>query len=287
VVAIIATDNSTGTLNRLGVYLSIDGGTTWTTYVDLNPITDGTYTAASLNAIAFSPLVGTVRTLAVGGTNTNNSTGVWCLEVGGFISHWTDITKTVSGGWTNTNFGPTDAAWALKFSPNFAGDRTLAVVTGPAGLSANVTVSVQLANFANKLWNAGPSNNIYVGWANGIAIETLIAGEAVQSASLALAPGYLGQDSGSRLLYVGLSTNSTTPALVGGVYRFNDITKYELLNESTAAGIQIHSVSVNAAGDKLVAGAYATNVVYRLASPATASYSSALYTTTYKSPGFS
>lgn len=274
VVAIIADGNQ--------VYLSQDGGTTWTIEADLNPVTDATMvtTALTLNAIAFSPAVGTARTLAVGGMNTGSAAGLWVFEVGGFISRWVDITQgggTPTGTWNNADFGDAEAVWALKFSPNFAGDRTLAVVTGPVTVVTTSTeISLQMANFAGKVWNAG----IFGGWEDGRPIET-ITGGAVQSASLALAPNFLGQDPGSRLFYVGLATsdNATTPN-PGGVYRFTDITRYELQSDT-----KIHSVAVNGAGDKLVAGAYLTNLVYRLASPATAAYTSVLYNASYKAPG--
>jgi hypothetical protein len=269
VVAIIADTNE--------VYYSIDGGATWTTLADLNPVSDITAgtTASVLNCIAFSRTVGTAKTLAVGGMNTANGAGVWCYEFGGLISRWTDITKSFSL-WDASNFGASDAAWALGFSPtNFAGDRALAVVTGPAvGVSDNV-VKLQVANFFTKQWNEDILG--YTGWGTGLTIDTVTTGKVILSASLALDPNFLGQLSSSRLVYVGLATNDATNT--GGVYRFTDTTKAVLL-----ATTKIQSVALNAAGDKLVAGRYDANCVYRLASPATALSTGVLSSSVYKSP---
>jgi hypothetical protein len=280
VVAIIADTNE--------VYLSTNGGSVWTALADLNPVAEliGNLTsAASLNCIDISRTVGITRTLAVGGTNASGLAGVWYLEIGALVSRWVDATDngTTSSltGWTISGFATSSsqAVWALKFSPtNFPGDRTMAVVTGPtsSGASANLTIDLQVANFVTKVWNAGIIG--YTGWGTGVNIDTLTAAsKAVQSASLALAPTYLGQDAASRLVYVGLATDDATR--VGGVYRFTDRTKYELL-----ATTKIHSVAVNAGSDKLVAGAYASNYVYRLASPATAVSTSLLASSLYKSP---
>jgi hypothetical protein len=274
VLAVIADTNK--------VYYSIDGGAVWTALADLNPVNDtvASTNASALYCIAFSRTVGITKTLAVGGMNTSNQTGVWYMEFGALISRWVDATQTVSLGWTATNFGSSQAAWALGFSPtNFAGDRALAVVTGPATTAAagdNLTVKLQVANFFTKFWNAGIVG--YTGWGTGLTIDSVTSGNVTQSASLALDPNYLGQSAASRLLYVGLATGDTVNP--GGVYRFTDTTRAELLSD-----ISIQSVALNAAGDKLVAGADDTSYVYRLASPATALSTGVLSTSIYKCPG--
>jgi hypothetical protein len=235
------------------------------------PMTDATYSGGTVPAI----------TLA-GGAAAQGAVDlatVEYLEIGGlFGGSWVDATVTVAGGWTATNFGPSAAALALKFSPNFAGDRALAVVTGPATTAAagdSLTVKLQVANFYTKFWNLGILG--YTGWGTGLTIDTVTTGNVVQAASLALDPNYLGQSASSRLLYVGLATSDT--ATPGGVYRFTDTTKAVLL-----ATTKIQSVALNAAADKLVAGASASNYVYRLASPATALSTGVLSSSSFKSP---
>ncbi|MCJ7743441.1 MAG: hypothetical protein MUO99_02640, partial [Dehalococcoidales bacterium] len=95
----------------------------------LLPMTDATYSGGTVPAITMAggaPALGAVDLATVE-----------YLEIGGlFGGSWVDATVTVAGGWTATNFGPSAAALAVKFSPNFAGDRALAVVTGPATTAA-------------------------------------------------------------------------------------------------------------------------------------------------------
>lgn len=281
-VAILATDTSTGS-TRSGIYLSTNGGSSWTTYSDLNPIedfTDGSL-ATIMTTIAISPLVGGTHYVAVGGTNELDQSGLWYLQPGLSDSHWTDATETnTTSGWYATDFTPsaqgnTGAVWALQFSPQFATDRTLAVVTGPSQSSVDDTVRLQLANLASLAWN----QTVYPGWQGGVSVESLTAGYVVRAASVELSPNYLGADSASRLAYIGLATNmpdqSNGGVFMGGVYRFADYVKTQLMTDNTpavgAGGIGgIYSVSVNANGDKLVAGDYSTNDVYSLSNPATA-----------------
>lgn len=262
------------------VYYSIDGGATWTALADLNPVAESSGTTASaLNCIAFSRTVGITKTLAVGGMNTSNQTGVWYIEMGALISHWVDA--AASSTWDLDGFGNSQAAWALGFSPtNFAGDRALAVVTGPATTDAagdNLTVKLQVANFFTKQWNGDILGYTSPSWGTGLTIDAVTSGNVTLSASLALDPNFLGQVDSSRLVYVGLATGDT--ATPGGVYRFTNTTRAVLLPTTT-----IHSVALNAAGDKLVAGACATNYVYRVASPATATSTGVFSSGFYKNP---
>jgi hypothetical protein len=267
VLAILADDNE--------VYYSLDSCVTW---YDLAVPT--TTTADTLNCIAFSRTVGVTKTLAVGGLNTSNGAGLWYMDFGVLPAPWVDA--TTSATWDVTNFGgggasDNQAVFALAFSPiNFAGDRALAVVTGPAlATSGNLNALLQVANFFTKNWNGDITG--YTAWGTGLTIDTVTSGNVTQAASLALDPNFLGQVDSSRLVYVGLATGDT--ATPGGVYRFTNTTKAVLL-----ATTKIQSVALNAAGDKLVAGRYDTNCVYRVASPATALSTGVLSNGFLKSP---
>jgi hypothetical protein len=267
VLAILADNNE--------VYYSLDGCVTW---YDLAVPT--TTTAATLNCIAFSRTVGVTRTLAVGGLNTSNGAGLWYMDFGVLPAPWVDA--TTSATWDVTAFGgggasDNQAVFALAFSPvNFAGDRALAVVTGPAlATSGNLNALLQVANFFTKNWNGDITG--YTAWGTGLTIDTVTSGNVTLAASLALDPNFLGQVDSSRLLYVGLATGDT--ATLGGVYRFTNTTRAELLSD-----ISIQSVALNAAGDKLVAGRYDSNCVYRVASPATAASTGVLSNGFLKSP---
>lgn len=241
-------------VNGPAVYISADGGTTWAAA----PAVTG---ATALNDIDISKVVGTGRTIAVAGTDGVGK--LWTLEIGGlFGGSWVD-TRTGTG-WNSGNFTADVNAYAVAVSPNYIGDRTIALVTG------NTTggVRIQLANTNAQAWNM----SVYLNWAQGVTLSSTVAG--VTKAAMVVAPTYLGSDPNSRIAYVAVSGSN------GGLYRAVDTTATAL------SAVPMNSVAVNTAGDKLVAGAAATNAVYRLASPATGSSLAVGVSGAYKSPGY-
>jgi hypothetical protein len=229
VVGIIADGNE--------VYLSSNGGTTWS---DLTPVSDlaaGT-AAAMLKTIDVSRSVGGVRTIAVGGVSTTGSAGLWYFEVGALVTAWVDA--TASTNWTRSYFGTSNATESLKFSPNWAADRTMTVVT----TNRTGEVTLQMANFVSKSWNSSTYGSA---WGSGVIVETGLTGQ-VLAASLASPSTYLGADPESRIVFFGLATADATKP--GGIFRFNDIA-----NTIIATG-KIRSVDYCPTGDKLVAGDY-------------------------------
>ena len=240
------------------VYFSTNAGVTWTSF--------GTPLGATLlNAIDISPAVAGNVTIAVGGSIS--ATGeVWYLNPG--VGTWINATVTdIPGtGWDATSFGAAISVWDVKFSPNFAGDRTFLAVTDNGS-----STSVQIAVFSSRKWNGA---NGFPGWGTGLAV---VASGTVSSASLVLAPSFLGADETRRVAYVGV-TGSTG----SGLFRASNTALTAL---TPALTVKVNSVALNSTGDLLVAGSYATNSVIRVASPATANATGVLLSGPEESPG--
>jgi len=228
------------------IYYSQDGATTW---IDLAFAPAG-LTAVNDLAIG-APTSTATHTIGVVGADGAGAK-LWLFQLGGIIGGWVDTRTGL--GWNATDFNTTaTTALAVQFSPNYATDLTVAIVT------AGADTRVQLANTQNKTWNGVLYNWIMTSDNSDgrLVVPTGIAG----GASLALAPSFYGFDASTRMAYVGLNTG------LAGLYRVADLA----LPAGGALGTaEIYSVAVNTAGDKLVAGAMTTNDVYRVAGPATA-----------------
>jgi hypothetical protein len=228
--------------------------------------------------IDISKVVGTARVYGAAGEKVGGA-GVWILDLGSFGGAWTDTTVTAAPpGWDATAFDPALTALSIEFSPQYAGDRSFGVVTGNAG---NTNVKLQLASVATKKWNTGafPGFGGLVGGANGTGVIVVATGgNGIAAASLAFPASFFAGDSTARVGYVGVSSNAT--GVAEGLFRVGDGGATAL----ASAGIQ--SVALNAAGDKLVAGAAESNNVLRSSSPGTASAVSGMAgATVVKRPG--
>jgi hypothetical protein len=270
-VAIVATDNSTVPSLPI-VYISTDGGVTWQSAGNPLGMTD-------ITALAVSGPAGTAsHTMAV--TGVAGTPKVAIQEFGGLFGGWVDATVGTgvpTGTWNALDFNSSTAGiWDIKFSPNYASDRTFVIV------SANATgTQLQYANTNSRVWN-GVLYGLGTGATAGVAIVSagnVPTGPTVDAA-LALAPTFFGQDAASRVGYVSVATTAA-PAPnngLGGLFRASNVVVTRL-----APG-NLHSVALNKAGDKLVAGSYDTNDVVRVAAPATATVDTGLSATTNKRP---
>jgi hypothetical protein len=229
------------------VVVSVDGGTTWGA---MAPLT-GNVTA--VGGISVSPAIGGARSVAVAATIGGGTASVqYFTSAAGFggTSGWVDALNDPTGGWTAPAVTGTAKALAIHYSTNFLSDRTIVVVTADAAGQAYYN----LANVATKKWNS--DYTVYGITTLGKAIGA--AGSNVTAAAIDLPSSYMAFDSTLRMAYVALE------GVGGGLYRASNWTFTRLADAS------VHSVAVNAAGDKLVAGAAASNNVYRVATPATA-----------------
>jgi len=196
-----------------------------------------------------SKAVNGARTIAIA-----TDTSVWTFNAGTLGGTWTNITATYTSNQT------AGSVLAIQFSPNFPSDGALAVLTSNAGASP----VLQLFNTVAKAWNSIS----YPGWGQGATVLLPSATpptSLVVSGTVALSPTFAAFDSTS-VSYVGVVRQLVTDS-GNGLYRMNGAFTGAQLAGSP---FQIKSISLSAAGDKLVAGSAADNQVLRVASPATA-----------------
>jgi hypothetical protein len=248
---------------------------------------------ASISDIQISPAASGVHYIGIAGntaTAAAGKVGIAYYALGSGIGGWTDATGIAAGGstWTASAAPAAGTLWAaraIRFSPNFASDRTFVALTEiratAPGAGANLTVTagsvyLQIANITTQKWDAAAGFPNYTGAAGVNMITTFPVGVAapganlptnvaVQNATIALAPNYLGADSTTRIAFVGLATDNTVkagltvPAIPNtngaGVFRFNDSTAKLISN-----AVRINSVAYN--GTTLLAGDYDDNQVW-------------------------
>jgi len=249
-VVVVQTDNATTPGNKQ-MSVSTDGGASWASVV-LASVTGGAIVGnTTITGLDVSKAVNGGRTIAIA-----TDTSVWTFAQGGLGGFWTNITAAYPANQTP------GGVLGVQFSPNFASDGAIVVLTNTSNVSA--TPVMQLFNNVAHVWN----NVSYPGWGTGVVVVSPAAvapTTAVTSATLALSPTFAAFDATS-ISYVGVVRASASDT-GNGLYRLNGAFVGAQL---AGAGNQIKSVALSAAGDKLVAGSFADNGVVRVASPATA-----------------
>ena len=239
------------------LYVSANGGTTF------SDLTAG-IAVVNIFCIDVSPASAGVHYIAVGGDDGAGAIEVSYWNYGSSVPTWTDASAWVG-------LDGTVATRAFQWSPAFASDKVFLIVTE----LGTGSVLLEIGSVARKKFNDDAG---FAGYSVAIATSPVVA--PLESASLSMDPGYLGADETTRKCIVGLSLNAgetAVPALVGGIFRFSNTTKKEI-KETTPIG------SVAFDGEKVVAGNWDNNTVYRSADPfATSPTVSA--TTTYQKPG--
>ncbi|MHC4500341.1 MAG: beta propeller repeat protein, partial [Planctomycetota bacterium] len=235
-VAIVADDNE--------VYISDDGGLNWDT---LGTVEIGNIRDLALSAEWESPWVPHI--VAVAGED-GGVAEVWYYEVGAIGAHWTEA--SAEGG-----FAVGEVASAVAFSPNYASDEVMVVITeDDDGAGGTDNVSFQIFSFNQMQWNTAAGIS---GYPVTIVSDDGITG--LDSASISLAPDYFAIDESLRISFVGLAVAGDTNATAtSGIYRLNDDNVTALQTDE-----QIHSVAYD--GTNLVAGAYDTTNVWHSADP--------------------
>ncbi|MFC1931752.1 WD40/YVTN/BNR-like repeat-containing protein [Chloroflexota bacterium] len=250
-IAVCATDNST-------VYISSDAGANWDSLG-----APGAYTTTGL---AISPEKSGKYTIAIS-LNDGGNGEVWYYEIGAVGATWTDASAITSGGYTTSTH-----AGAVAFSPNFPSDQVMVAVT------ANATdIFLQIFSFNQDLWNS--TAGAFDGYPVSIIEESSDAVvDGLDSASIAMAPDYLGSDDSMRVCFVGITTTGTASGDdADGIFRLED-DDVEALKEDK----NIHSVDFD--GSRLVAGRYDAIDIYRSSDPL-ASSPSVSGSTSSKEPG--
>jgi len=236
-VVAVVTENATPD-QRQAVEYSVNGGSSWTRMV----------LASGVNArsIDISMERSDYRYIAVGGDNgtAGMAAMVYTMKLAaGEV--WTQRALTANG------FAASQSKIsAVKWSPNFATDQILGVVSQKG--TDNATFQVMW--YDSKKWNSSVTG--YEDYGTGIAIVDFTGTAALVSASITMHPEYLGTDEETRVVFVGVAT-----ANEGGVFRIIDDNQDKEVTGWTAASIgPVRSVAYD--GTRLFAGEYGDNKVY-------------------------
>jgi hypothetical protein len=250
----------------LNVWVTSDGGATWQdTALNLAPMN-------YISCIDISPSYGSGRRDIAVGVRRGVAAlqmDMYVIQTGGFTG-W--VLQTWPVGSLNLNLGSIDNpivgglgadVVALKFSPTYVGDASLAVV-----FAANTTnVAVDLGTFYNvALRDLSSGVNNIVGWAFPRSVEMTATGvqgsspdtSQIVSADLELPADFSGQSASLRRAYV--STDAIADNT--GIYRADDTTVYQLMNTTglynAGLGKRINSIAYfgTYASGKLLAGEY-------------------------------
>ncbi len=244
----VAPDNA----NRLAVidiiaprlFVSADGGASFT-QVTL-PSNVGKIADVDIAKVSS----GTTHMICIAGSDNGTvpATFIQYFSWGSDSPRWTDATDSSFTGRVGTG-----AALAVKFSPNYPADSTIAVLT----LDSTNSLFYELINTATKKFNADGA----FGANYPVAIADSVG---TASGAIALTPNFLGSDATSRVAFIGLSSsNPNTP----GITRLVDYRK-DVLLEQTA----IKSITYN--GSSLVAGEADSNNIWYTGNPLSANLSS-------------
>jgi len=238
-----------GDANNLNSYISINGGSAWSS---LQTIEDEQSNAAfAILDIAISAMSGSVRYVAAAGQEAaNDNPALYYFDYGATVGDWSDACDNFNYPLASDNI---DSFNAVAFSPNFASDQVMVAVSSENGTAtANGYARFHIASFNQEKWDAAVFTSYPVELESTANVTT-----SVNAADISLDPEYLAGDDTTRIAFVGLSMTSGTSE-IGGVYRLKDT---EVEQDKTGVGIN----SVAWDGVNIAAGAYASNDVYRSA----------------------
>lgn len=207
--------------------------------------------------IAMPRLLDDIRYIGiVGATAGDNDPFFSYYNLGAASPRWIDAVNSARwSGWTGMPYDTIDELKALAFSPNFVSDKVAVLVSEEEGSGAGARFHA--ASFLTRSWDTTAGFINYPVDLVSLSESTI---SDVTSASITLAPDYLGSDENQRLAFVGLAITDSNSEEQGGILRLNDFT-LNTLKSSTA----IHSVAYN--GTTLVAGASDTNIVWHSDDP--------------------
>jgi hypothetical protein len=240
------------------VYISDDSGATW----DTLDVVDGSLT---IYDIALS-VEGSSRFVAVAGTGADGAE-VWYYEIGAIGADWEEISTASYAGWAGGS-----TARAVAFSPNYISDEILTVVSANFDATGD-PIEFHVFSFNTETWNDN------VGGFSGYPVNINTEAEAItalNAASIAMSPDYLGSDDDLRIAFVGTSTNAGTQE--AGIFLLED-------DDVDALKDEVNIYSVDYDGTNLVAGADDDTTVYRSADPLEGSDADVDDTSAKKSPG--
>ncbi len=224
------------------IFVSSDGGSTWDMAFD-GAIAGGF--TGHITDIDVSVDYGGKRDIGV----VTDTGEFWVRQSSGF------------SGWLEQAIPPGTVAgaffyYALKFSPSYAGDSSVALVYADG---ANTYYNVALRDLSTL-------NNV-VGWAWGTSIEVNTvtnlspANTIINKCALQLPSDFSGQSASLRRAYISIdahvaSTGAGPGAGVDGIYRVDDTTVYTLMDTGATPWKSIYSIAYfgTYASGKLLAG---------------------------------
>lgn len=219
------------------VWVSADGGATWSN-TNVSTLAQG----EAICAIDISMSYGTGRDFAIGTRSGLGDGRFFIMKSGGF-STWMEQAKPLE---SKIDY------FALKFSPTYGGDNSIAVV---------------YADDNRTIYNVGIrdiNNNSILTWAfNNGGVEIATSDNVSPSysslavASLSLPSDFNGQTSSLRRAFVSLySPYDNVTENATGVFRIDDYTPARLYNSSSNPKLQVYSIAFfgTYASGKLMAG---------------------------------
>jgi len=233
------------------IYITMDGGANWELAFD---------GSAAPNLAVTETIRDLDISIDYGG---KRDIGFVTVDNGGAIGRW--IVRSSSGfnAWQDQTVAPMNVVnpnaaanyYAIKFSPTYSGDSSVALVySNAAGTFFNVAF-----RDLNTNWT--------MGWAypvSGVELQnpTIAANSSINVAdlrnvSLALPSDFSGQSSSLRRAYVSTDGDATKGIADNtGVYRVDDTTVYVLMDTSTTIGKDIYSIAYfgTYASGKLIVG---------------------------------
>ncbi|HIE17016.1 MAG TPA: hypothetical protein EYP71_02350 [Dehalococcoidia bacterium] len=195
------------------VFISEDGGASWT---------DSNFAAAVgeyISCVDISMDYGGKRDIAIG-TRTGVGTGrVYVLQRPGF------------GGWADQNLPASDVV-ALKFSPTYAGDSALVVVSATAA-DTRLHLGIRDTAANTTAWNSYGGYPVEIRDTNYVETSPTVA--QLITADLELPEDFSGQTPSLRRYYVSTDVNPLVfPNVQSGVHRIDDTVTYWIRPPATA-----------------------------------------------------
>jgi len=209
------------------IWFSRDGGLTWTD-TKLN-------SSADISSIAISSAVAGNKRSFAAATRTGTGTGMIYISDSTGVFSWIDQ-------------GLHADILAIRFSPGYADDNTLAVIlsdnTGTC-LAAGTHDFVNNSTDWSAIYNSGRINITTGGAASGSA-----RADQLISADLELPAGFKGQTPGLRKYFISIDSPSTG----AGIYRIDNVEVIQLMVATSQKRIGDISFSGSIDGGKLLAG---------------------------------
>jgi hypothetical protein len=243
------------------VFISDDAGANWDSL--------GACGATAPNDLDISVEKGGNHFVAVAG-DSGAGAELFYYEIGAIGAGWTDAWTDMDAV-DNVKEIDDDSVYAVAFSPNFYSDQVMVVVSFDASADE---INYSMYSFNTSTWNSGAFSDFPKNLQQGS--DDLVT---MQSASLALAPDFLGSDDAMRVAFVGVAADPAAADDIEseGIFRMDD-TDVEVLKDEQA----IKSIDFD--GDLLVAGHLEEVTIYRSTDPLESSPSVSSSTGT-KEPG--